>query len=549
MKKLNVLTRMLLLVALLVGGTSVWADVTPTVLFHETFGDNSNSARTWKDGYSVKSGTPDVYSGLYSYTLTNAKQSKNTTGYGTGSKPGSGLNGTTEKDATIEIGPLDVSQYDQLKLKYQWKAASINATYYTSAAYRVGTTGDYTTIKTYGNKSGADELKGATTYVEVDYNIPGSACVSNLYLKITYQTSNTNALIDEIDLSYNGTPIAPKMLDKYVWDFTSAASQTAAGTVTANSTNTLTATDGTSTIKYVAGSSCTYDADLGYLKPGGGTSVSNKRYFVLHIDSDGELTLASSGTNGTYSIYQGDTEDFAAAYADGAKTTIKTTGNDTPVSGAINLSDGEYVFIGYANKIYTRKIVWTPNNVTLTTTDNMDGWRAFYDATQGYTLDANTKAYIASETTASTVKLKEIADVPAGTPVILHTSSSADNHKMTLTKAASTSGVATGNLLAVTNGNDDVASKYRLGYLAGDGNGIGFYPYSATKPAAGIVYLDVPSGDAKGLTFVFDDDETDGIKAVSTNVENGVRYNLAGQKVGADYKGIVIVNGKKYLNK
>ena len=31
--------------------------------------------------------------------------------------------------------------------------------------------------------------------------------------------------------------------------------------------------------------------------------------------------------------------------------------------------------------------------------------------------------------------------------------------------------------------------------------------------------------------------------------ENGARYNLAGQKVGASYKGIVIQNGKKYIQK
>ena len=57
---------------------------------------------------------------------------------------------------------------------------------------------------------------------------------------------------------------------------------------------------------------------------------------------------------------------------------------------------------------------------------------------------------------------------------------------------------------------------------------------------------------AKGFVINYDDEEgeeTDGIKAVSTKVENGVRYNLAGQKVGADYKGIVIVNGKKYMRK
>ena len=61
-----------------------------------------------------------------------------------------------------------------------------------------------------------------------------------------------------------------------------------------------------------------------------------------------------------------------------------------------------------------------------------------------------------------------------------------------------------------------------------------------------------PINNANFLSFVFGDEEqgeTDGIKAVSTKVENGVRYNLAGQKVGADYKGIVIVNGKKFVVK
>ena len=37
--------------------------------------------------------------------------------------------------------------------------------------------------------------------------------------------------------------------------------------------------------------------------------------------------------------------------------------------------------------------------------------------------------------------------------------------------------------------------------------------------------------------------------AISTKTtKNGIRYNLSGQKVNADYKGIVIVDGKKVLN-
>jgi len=35
----------------------------------------------------------------------------------------------------------------------------------------------------------------------------------------------------------------------------------------------------------------------------------------------------------------------------------------------------------------------------------------------------------------------------------------------------------------------------------------------------------------------------------AAKAENGVRYNLAGQKVNAGYKGVVIMNGKKMLQK
>lgn len=45
--------------------------------------------------------------------------------------------------------------------------------------------------------------------------------------------------------------------------------------------------------------------------------------------------------------------------------------------------------------------------------------------------------------------------------------------------------------------------------------------------------------------------ETDGISnvAVQTNNANAPMYNLAGQKVGKSYKGVVIQNGKKFVNK
>jgi hypothetical protein len=40
-----------------------------------------------------------------------------------------------------------------------------------------------------------------------------------------------------------------------------------------------------------------------------------------------------------------------------------------------------------------------------------------------------------------------------------------------------------------------------------------------------------------------------GINTVKVAAENGVRYNLAGQKVAEDYKGVVIENGRKMIQK
>lgn len=54
----------------------------------------------------------------------------------------------------------------------------------------------------------------------------------------------------------------------------------------------------------------------------------------------------------------------------------------------------------------------------------------------------------------------------------------------------------------------------------------------------------------KPMLFVLDD-AASSINGVQTTVkaQSNVRYNIAGQRVAADYKGIVIINGKKYLQK
>ena len=183
---------MLTCMALCLNTIPAWGET--TTLFHETFGDNSGSARDWKESYSVKSGIEAVYQGIKGYTITNAKQSKNTVGQTTSGLAQSSMN----TDAVLIIGPLNVSSYSNLTLSYYWKAGSTKGTYSTSVYYATSSTATYTEVtKTSGT--------GATTFVECKYSLPTAAQVSTLYLKIVWNTSNTQAVIDEVDLTGAGS--------------------------------------------------------------------------------------------------------------------------------------------------------------------------------------------------------------------------------------------------------------------------------------------------------------------------------------------------------
>lgn len=82
--------------------------------------------------------------------------------------------------------------------------------------------------------------------------------------------------------------------------------------------------------------------------------------------------------------------------------------------------------------------------------------------------------------------------------------------------------------------------------LANGEDGIGFYQATPnTTIAAGKAYLEISGTSVKAITF----EEVTAIDAVATTDAKAAIYNLRGQRVSADYKGIVIKNGKKYLNK
>jgi hypothetical protein len=91
----------------------------------------------------------------------------------------------------------------------------------------------------------------------------------------------------------------------------------------------------------------------------------------------------------------------------------------------------------------------------------------------------------------------------------------------------------------------DAAGKYVL--AKPEGEDIAFYLAESGKIAAGKAYLELPEGtDVKAFYFKFADDPT-GIVNVEKAVENGLIFNVAGQRLDKMQKGINIVNGKKIL--
>ena len=535
----------------------VWADTTPTVLFHESFGDIGGSNKDWSNAYSTKSGILSVYKDA-SVTVSNCKASKNTMG-----KEKTAIFSGQGQTGSYIVGPLNVERYDQMQVTNYFGCNSANwndATSFMKLSYSTNGS-DYTLVDRTDSNTPTTAVGSNSHYELASYTLPKAAMSKTLYLKFEFYHKNLDknskeigqAYFDEMELQYTGTPLpSAEEIPGATWDFSDAG----IGSITAPSSepytpidNTLTATDGSTTMIYMAGKSCSITS--GYLKPGGKSTMTGEsatRYFILHIEKSGTLSITSnsaSGKQGTYVIYQGPDDDITNA---SSSTTITTSTSELTKSGDIDILDGEYVFIGWtAGTYYTEKIQWSiPNELILTTTDNMAGWRAFYDKTQPYTADANTTVYIAaSDPVGTTITLSSIGGkvIPADVPVILKTS--AIDHKIILTKGGSASKPAT-NLLDVTDGTD-ITAKYRLGYNGT--NGVGFYPYSATSPAAGIVYLNVDAS-AHALNIDFEEGDVTGIAEVSAKKEfKGEYFNLAGQRVDASHKGILIVNGKKFFNK
>lgn len=173
--------------------------------------------------------------------------------------------------------------------------------------------------------------------------------------------------------------------------------------------------------------------------------------------------------------------------------------------------------------------------------------------------------YAKSDLEAYAVKLNDAKDgvvftkisgvVPAGVPVLLKGDA---NKEYVLNKADGGSSVSTD--LKMSDGtatstdasaSTDAVTLYALSTVDGV---TAFYPVKKGSPIpAKRCYLEVKSTSPKAAFYSLGTNfgETTGISSVENKVEKADApvYNLAGQLVGKDYKGLVIKNGKKFVIK
>ena len=278
-----------------------------------------------------------------------------------------------------------------------------------------------------------------------------------------------------------------------------------------------------------------------------GTGSDSQRYIHFMIPGDCVITVyGMSGSNGKVraaNIAVGTFSEVAATLVnDGTaigKAVYSYTGDATDVwiysadsgfniygisveSPSLSVSLNQY---GYATLYYGHKVLEVPAGVTATT----------------YKSDVTiSKTYAAGEV------------IPAGEAVVLEGEENAS-----LSFAVATGSVKDNDANNALRGSDEESETTGDGLfymLSAKSGKVGFYwgaaEGAAFTSAAHKAYLVVPASAGAKDFYAFD--EATGIanelKADAEQVA-GTVYNLNGQRVGSGYRGVVIVNGKKMMNK
>lgn len=296
------------------------------------------------------------------------------------------------------------------------------------------------------------------------------------------------------------------------------------------------------------------------------TSTTESNCIVFTPEYDGEMTV-------TYASTSNDVNRVCAIGTD----VVSNTNNPSVIAYGVSNNSTEWKTLQTKMKAGVTYYIFNVNggikidkmqyqtsaasavvegdNVTLTTTANMQGWRPFYDADNSYTVDNNTNVFLVveKEDEEDAVKLtnKTGKRVPMGCPVILHTENVQEDgtYLITMTKDATPYVYEENDNLLSASVTGTPVDAYRLGYRAGEGNGVAFYPWKADTPSAGVVYLNLSDSNTAKIAFDIEESTT-GVVSVRNNQNEGENiFNINGQRLNVPQKGFNIINGKKVIVK
>lgn len=294
-------------------------------------------------------------------------------------------------------------------------------------------------------------------------------------------------------------------------------------------------------------------------KPGKDSSPKytelNKLHF-LKLDSDGILTLEGEATITSIVIIISDERRRLKVYNDNSKVSCVKASNRS--------SFYKQEWTGEADRVSFEALGSQGVYInSIKVTFNKDVSLAVSSAERA-TLYYSDRSFIIPEgVVARTYKIEgnvlsrsreyKKGDVlPKGTAVVLE----AKEGKYIFEETSKTGETDPHNAL---HGSDSttITSGGEVYYVFGKGsNGVGFYWKEANGKAftteahkAYLVYTPSKTTNAKSFLGFDVALEIQGPMVREKTTCNGPIYNLSGQRVDKDYKGIIIVNGKKYLNR
>jgi len=291
-----------------------------------------------------------------------------------------------------------------------------------------------------------------------------------------------------------------------------------------------------------------------YLPTANGTYTSSRFY------KNSTLTITPvSGLTVKKIVFTATSDSYTTALAGSTYTNATASGNTTTKEVTITPTNGANAItikLGNTVGVEAMKIYYTGGPTSASITVTSAGYATYYNSSKAFTLPTGMTASVWSDGLQEMYTAGQV--VPAGEPVVLK--AAATDYTLNFTTDP-------GNSYKSQNMNDLEGSDTQLAIKtdsnsyfyglslnkAGETSSVGFYWMNETGAAftngAHKAYLKLAKTSGAKAGFPFNED-VDAINAVHTTLDiNAPIYNIAGQRVSAETKGILIQNGRKFINK